>query len=52
MVVTYEVQTPMMQDARQSAIARARAEGWRAINVVSLSLVGDNIYSITLVVTR
>ena len=52
MIVTYTISTPMMHDATQIAIRRAKAEGWRSASVIAVNLVGQGTYEVRLVVTK
>ena len=52
MVVTYDIYTPYIGDAREMAIRRAHAEGWQRVSVMNVVHIGVNSYEVTLVITR
>lgn len=52
MLITYDIRTPFIGDARTSAIRRAKAEGWRNIVVVSVYPTVPGEFSVTLTVAR
>lgn len=52
MVVTYEVSTQYVGNARDIAIRRAKAEGWGTATVMSLVQVSPEVYEVTLTVFK
>ena len=52
MTITYTVTTHMLVNARDSALRRAEAEGWRNIQVLQTRQVGPQTYEIDVLVSR
>lgn len=52
MIVSYDVYTQTLQNARLIALQRAKAEGWTTVTVMSISKVGYDTYSVTLTVQK
>lgn len=52
MVVTYDVSTPYIGDAREMAVRRARAEGWRSALVISTYPSGPGTFVVTMTVVK
>lgn len=52
MVVTYQVSTQYVGNARDIALRRAKSEGWRTATVMSLVQVSPEVYEVTLTVFK
>jgi hypothetical protein len=48
MVVTYNITTPAMNDARNQAISLAKAQGYTKFMVLSIDQVEYGVYAVTL----
>jgi hypothetical protein len=52
MIITYDINTPYIGDARTIALRRAKAEGWRSATVISTYPTGPGSFSVTLTVVK
>lgn len=52
MIITYDIYTQYIGNARDIALLRAKAEGWKGATVLSLSKIDDDMYAVTLSVHK
>lgn len=52
MVVTYNITTPALNDARNQAISLAKAQGYTKFMVLSIDQVEYGVYAVTLQVNQ
>ena len=52
MVITYEVSTQYVGNARDIAMRRAKAEGWGSATVTGITQVSPEVYEVTVTVFK